>query len=629
MVSPGELPARRPLERRQLLRAGLLAAAGLATSAACGVPSGGPPVVDGDGPKQGAGTTGPNSVDPPGPQGTTDAAELVHHYLESLSGRLDTDDARQKATDRAKSFLTPNAQANWSSSAPILVVRLLSPLQAPVAPNGYRVTTQLQPVGVIDDGSGTVKPTSNVKVIDAAFSVIPNPDPKGTAALLIDQLPAGLGPVLAESALTTWFTAQLVYFWDLEQRGLVPDLRYVPTSVQDAARATEIVNWLLAGPSAFLQGAVQVTPPGVQLVGPNVTVDPSGHLAVVLTGVAPSTDLSNLTAQARWSLRPMYKDALNVSVQGRPAKPDGSSSTYLDKNLAVHGRNTEPQPYAISGGVVKYLPDPSVVPPVLDAEQNAGVRLAALSRDVSPMAALVKDQGGQLWLGQPGRNGAAPSYQRVSQLPPISQRPMWLAVDPPSVLVRGDDGLLYQVGAGAGTPVTQVAVGGVNQIAAFSVAPDQRRIALIADDVVWVAPLTFSQGAVAVGNLRKIYTSADLPDLRSIAWTRLDRVLVAGGAGPSVLMEMMIDGTNAQRFLNNPALALTNPITQVVAYPYPPTVRNDPPAPDPGPVMVQAGGTAYKVQSTLPQLDYDTHPTPSPSASAAPLSPPVSPFFID
>jgi Sporulation and spore germination len=615
-------------DRRQLLRAGLLAAAGLATGTACGVPSGGPPVVDGDGPRPGGGPSGGSSGDPPGPAGTSDPVELVRRYLDSLSGRLDTDDARQKATDRAKSFLTPNAQGSWSSSTTILVVReKMNPPIAATGPNGYTVTTQLQPVGVIDDGSGAVKPTSNVKQFPAAFAVVPNPDPKGAASLLIDQLPAGLGPVLRETALTQWFTAQLLYFWDLEQRGLVPDLRYVPTSVVDAARATEIVNWLLAGPSTFLQGAVQPTTPGVQLVGPNVTLDPSGHLVVVFGGVPQNADLTNLIAQVRWSLRPAYKDTLNVSIQGRQAKLDGSSTGYLDKNLAVPGRNTEPQPYAISGGVVKYVPDPSVVPPVLDAPENAGVQRAALSRDDSPLAALVRD--GQLWLGRPGSSGAPPVYQRVAQLPPISERPMWLAGDSASVLVRADDGLLYQVGAGTGTPVTPVAVGGVNQITAFSVAPDQRRIALIGDDAVWIAPLTFSQGAVSVGsNPRKIYTAADTPDLRSIAWTRLDRVLVAGGSGPWVLNEVMIDGTNAQRFQNNTALALNNQITQVVAYPYPPTTRDVPPSS--GPVMVQAGNTAYRVYpSVLPQLDYDSRPTPSPGASAAPLAAPINPFFVD
>ena len=86
-------------DRRQVLRALLLAGAGLAVPAACGVPTGGGPVVDGPGPTYDpvAGTQVPQ----PDPAQATTPVRLVELFLAAVSGPLDTADLLSAARRRA------------------------------------------------------------------------------------------------------------------------------------------------------------------------------------------------------------------------------------------------------------------------------------------------------------------------------------------------------------------------------------------------------------------------------------------------------------------------------------------------------------------------------------------------
>ena len=87
-------------DRRQLLRALLLAGAGLAVPSACGVPSGGGPIVDGSGPSYDP-STGARGR-PPTPGDANSATELVQLFLYAISGPLNTGDALNAARGRAR-----------------------------------------------------------------------------------------------------------------------------------------------------------------------------------------------------------------------------------------------------------------------------------------------------------------------------------------------------------------------------------------------------------------------------------------------------------------------------------------------------------------------------------------------
>jgi hypothetical protein len=607
-------------DRRQVLRAMLLAAGGLVIPG-CGVPSDGPPIIDGHGPPRDSGAAGALTQTPLGPETATDPQELVRRFLEVLSGKLDTD-GRAQALTRAKLFLTRRAQQTWAPGQSITVVRSVGKMTQAVAPEGaYSLNGTFLPIGLISD-RGTVDPPLVTKQIVAPFTVVVNTDPTRQANLLIDNLPDGL--MLSELALRSWYAAHLVYFWDSDEVGLVPDLRYVPTSLASPLRDTEIVNWLIEGPSTWLQQAVTPLPTGTGLVGPFLTQSSDGRLTVNLSGVPPKTDLNKMMDQLRWSLWPQYFAPLNLQISSQPARVDGGSADYQTANLAdrTH-REPDPDSYCVAGAAVCSLHDPSVKLPVLNSPENSHVLLAAIGRGDTPLAALIREDH-RLWLGRPGVTGEAPSYQQVTHGPTISQRPMWLDTRTPSVLVVGDDGGLYQVllRVGLAAQMNPVPIGGISHLTAFSVAPDGRRIALVADGASWVAPLVRSGNSVSVGTVRNLNTGVGQP--RSVAWTRLDRVVVAGGTNPYLLTEVSIDGTNPGQF----GKAFSNPITQVVAYPFLPSGQVES-----GPVMVQIQtsepGGAYLVSgaSTIdPQgLRYEV---PAKAGTTQPAKP-ANPFFVD
>src|SRR2546430_16993132 len=96
--------AERHLDRRQVLRALLLAGAGLALPAACGVPGEGGPIVDGPGP-----TYDPISRKgnlPPDPAGATDPRTLVERFLSATSGPLGAQEHLTPAREAARKCLT-------------------------------------------------------------------------------------------------------------------------------------------------------------------------------------------------------------------------------------------------------------------------------------------------------------------------------------------------------------------------------------------------------------------------------------------------------------------------------------------------------------------------------------------
>src|SRR5437764_12521533 len=96
-------------DRRQVLRALLLAGTGIALPAGCGVPSGGPPFVDGTGPTYDP--IGGQQGKPPDPSGADTPTALVELFLAAVSGPLENPEQRATARDRARASCRERVQA--------------------------------------------------------------------------------------------------------------------------------------------------------------------------------------------------------------------------------------------------------------------------------------------------------------------------------------------------------------------------------------------------------------------------------------------------------------------------------------------------------------------------------------
>ncbi len=609
--------AERRWDRRQVLRGLLLAGAGLTVPAACGVPAGGGPIVDGTGPAPDK-IGGPKGQ-PAEPDGVTSPVTLVQLFLSAVSGPLDNPDNQKDAADRARRFLTAAAARAWQPAVQVTVVRVSNVSSAVSGRGATVVRATLRPVGVLQP-RGDVGPYSgNGAETAVEFTVVPNPDPN--IPLLIDQLPGNLPPglLLSSEALNSqYYIPHLVYFWDGARRGLVPDLRYVPrTKLTEREQQATVVNWMIGGPSDLMSSvATNILPTGTSLRGPAPVTDPqSGALVVNLFGSFQGVDLNQVMAQLRWSLNPLWTKAVQLQIVDRPQQVDGASDGYLSANLADRNhRSPDAEPFCVVGGVVAGVEAPFAVPPVLAlSDRNKNVASAALTRDKHQAALLTNDNNDKrLWVGRLEGAGWV-AYSAADLHGQRWTRPAWLP-NKSRVLVAVD-GTLYAVN-GSGRTVTVTP-----DVNAFAVAPDGYRIALVGPGGVGVAALRDDGDRLSIGTLRQLDPGLG-GEVTGVAWTRLDRVIVAGHAADGWgLAEVSIDGAILEPWTNRFSTA----IASVVAYPRLPSQPSGS-----GQVMVQtSNGLSYRAFQTSASALTQRESSPGPSGNPPAGTNPTAPFYLD
>ena len=608
-------------DRRRVLRALLLAGTGIALPAGCGVPSGGPPFVDGTGPTYDP--IGGQQGKPPDPSGADTPTALVELFLAAVSGPLENPEQRATARDRARRFLTDDAAKAWQPGTDrVTVVRVEKLTNATGGRDVTTVVGSLQPVGVLNPGRGEVQPypDGNPGPVRAEFTVVPNADQSGflIQKLPLDVLPPGL--LLSGAALDErYFIPQLIYFWDNGRHQLVPDLRYVPRTGEPASQQrADIVRWLIDGPSELISSvAANIMPEGTDLSLPNVLTQ-SDRLVVNLTGALQGADLPKVMSQLRWSLQPLYPLAaspVQLEIASRPQQVDGSAGPYLADNPADETtRDADAQPFCLVGGVVYPVEPGYAVPPVLSGSGRYVVQ-AALSRDRQQGALVSSDR--RLMLGL-ATKGATVSYTDAGLAGQRWSRPAFLPSGRRVLVVV--DGTLYAVaGAAAVSTVAE-------NVAAFAVSPDGYRIALVSRGALGVGALRDTGDRLTVGNLRPL--DPGLTEVSGVAWTRLDRVIVSGRSPESYgLAEVSVDGAMLTPWSSS---TFNRPIASVVAYPKLPSQL-----PGAGPVLVQTdNGEAFRVfasskPSSLDTQDPNPHPSPSPSGTHTVTPPPTAPFYVD
>jgi len=615
--------ADRSVDRRQVLRALLLGAAGLAVPAACGVPTGGGPIIDGAGPTYDPVAGG---APPPDPRDATTATALVEGFLAAASGPLADPEQLVAARKRTWSFLTSEARDAWKSSASdvVTVVRVEN-LTSSISPGSTVVSGTFQPVGNFVREKGTVEPvTGNAAPVPVKFTVTPTSDGPRISELPVSVLPPGLPLAAAALGDNKYFTPQLIYFWDNNKRWLVPDLRYLAsTGVVANQRFAAIAKWLVLGPSQLISSVAGTIFPTTDLPGPNADIQDS-KVVLNFSAALQGADLAKLLAQLRWSLQPLHPLSLgSVEIQiGGRTQPVPDPDLYRQANPADDGsRPADPQAFCVTDKVIQPVDGTFVrsvggtLPAVLaKTDYNRDVAKAALSRD-NTAAALVTTQR-RLLVGRADERGAV-SYQEVALSGRDWSRPVWL----PSgrKLLVAVDGSLYAVTQGG-----RVSAPIISGVKAFAVAPDGYRVALVQQGVLQVAVLHDDGDQQSLGTPRPLDTG--LSDLAGVAWSRLDRLVVAGRnqANQWRLAEITFDGAIRDVWDAN----FLNPIVAVVAYPKPPSQPQGP-----GAVMVQTEDTAafrlFKSSDKAEQLTVP-EPSPAPSNGTTRSKPvPTAPFYPD
>ncbi|MBG6212732.1 MAG: LpqB family beta-propeller domain-containing protein [Cryobacterium sp.] len=184
-----------------------------------------------------------------------------------LRGFIDASSSPENNYDIARQFLAPAFRTSWDPTAGVTV------------DNGFGRT-----LTVIDDGAtlvavtpiAEVDQTGEYREVDASPVPLRYEFQQIGGQWRISAAPNGT--VIDENTFNDVFSAQPVYFYDPGFRFLVPDLRWFP---RGASAPTKLVNAVLNGPSAWLNGAVatafpegsKLTADAVQVVGRQAMVD--------------------------------------------------------------------------------------------------------------------------------------------------------------------------------------------------------------------------------------------------------------------------------------------------------------------------------------------------------------------
>ncbi|MFG1608662.1 LpqB family beta-propeller domain-containing protein [Actinoplanes sp. NPDC049265] len=526
-----------------------------------------------------------------------------------------------------KQFLSPDAGANFKPSPD--GIRVIRPVGEPQNnPDDPVVTIKFREVGLLKQ-DGVLEPSDNPAVQTLALKIGEVGGQNGL--FLLTPLP---GVLISDQALGRYYKRQPIYFWDEDHTGLVPDVRYLPLDLPEAQRPRQILDWLTNGPRQdWLAGVVEPLPQGTKPIG-NVPAINNQTLQISLSGQAlPDKDaaaaLQRLQQQLRWSLRPLPNTlALNVEHQDYTFSGDD----YLTANPAYQPE--EAQRFALYNKQIVRLAqsyrsgDPV---PIIRSQDNRNIRSAALATagSRSYAALVVEEPGGRLAL-KVGATGAGDTVTLTrKRLSGTIGRPVWatspIGADPGTYGLIPINGALYSFPADGfrtrerGLTVVDWPGGAPGGITSVAVAPDARRVALIAGGALYLAGLDTGDGGLKLVSPHVV--RAELESLTTVTWSTEDSLALAGlkpGSQRYAIMEVTIDGA-AQNFRQDDFSSTA--VTDLTSRPANPA-RSD----DSGAVAYMVGGSAYDDQRTGKITVKDLAQTVT---DPPPNIVPTAPFFLN
>jgi hypothetical protein len=603
------------------MRRRLIAAAALTVlfAGGCGIPENSDVIVVGPGPT--SFTSVEDDGSPPVQQtrdSTTDPAQFVEYYLKAAAGDP------EGAVGRVKAFMSDEFASGFKAGPDVKVVRLAEkPLYTPGDPE---ITLTTRQVGTLKS-NGVLEPTPNSAAATNVYTLRVTEVPgKG---LYIADAPSVL--LLTDDALNLFYQRRTIYFWNTEQTGLVPDLRYMPRSVLTVQQPTTILGWLANGPASWLSDRVRTLEPGTAALD-NVPAITDETLQVTLNAQAvPPGDekaLDLLRRQLQWSLRPLLPQTLELKVGHQDPVKYGEVD-YLTSNPAYRLVDT-PERFVIFNGVIRRLVDsPQATDPlpVLRPADNKGITAAAMSTSGTHDFAAVVSGSGQ---NQRLRVGSAPDgeqagLKQVGGLSGPLGRPIWaITGDGDAAAAIGlitVNGRLYSFHTDGSRARPVGWQGDPGRITAVSVAPDGRRVALVSGGRLYRTVLGADGDAITMNTPEQLLAPT-LSTVAAVAWSAEDWLTVAGvrSDGRVSIMDMTIDGAlQGQRL---PDIG-DKTVSYLTAYPANPVTGRD----KSGSVSYTAAGQAWDALSTPVAIDAS-------DLAGAPSSPPAgmkptAPFFLD
>jgi hypothetical protein len=449
------------------------------------------------------------------------------------------------------------------------------------------------------------------------FMIGPAPTGSADGLWVLSPPPALLMDV---EALGNYYEEHTIYFWNLDGDALVPDLRYLPRAVPMERRATQVLGWLVGGPSDWLENGVDRLPDGTGVVG-NVPAPKEGgrlevNLSVKAGELETDADLKKLFKQIIWSLQtnPLLGDELELKIQNQ-SKMTQVAADYLRDNL-IYQISGPPARYGVLAGSLYPLVgsgEGQPLPVPISAEANRDIVSAGLSRNGDQIsAALVTKNGKSFRLRVGAGLGVVDTFLADSASYTSMGRPVWLKDtldDGPTGLVVAD-GRLWEFGDDDAA-LKQVSLAGVSgEVTGVGASLDGRRIALIAGGQLYVAVVRPVDGTLTVDPARPIATS--LKALSAVDWFGEHSLAVAGlqADGRAAIVRLSVDGAGESPQVTG----VGSPITELAAYPY------DLGRPASAPLLYESNQVAY-AGTRITRNEVSFGPGTPPPGTAAPTAP--------
>jgi hypothetical protein len=357
-----------------------------------------------------------------------------------------------------------------------------------------------------------------------------------------------------------------------------------------------------------------------------------GTLQISLDASAiPANDnqaLDRLGRQLQWSMRSLDARTLELTIGSRNPV-SFSSSDYLTSN-ASYQLADRPERFAIYGGVIRRIKDSprgTDPVPVLKSEANKNITAAAMSVSAThTFAAVITGTGENERL----RTAAAPLGEQanpkvVGGLSGTLGRPVWATTpdgDPSKAVgLITANGQLYSFRANGGTAQRVTWQAPTGQLTSLSVAPDGRRVALVAGSRLYRAMIDYS------GDAPELSTPSPLlppifDKVTAVAWSGEAYLAVAGswGDGRYAVHDVTVDGALESRSSGIDDIG-TSPVTYLTAYPANPTQSASS-----GFESYEAGDRAWDVLGDPSPVNVEDLAGPIQGAKAG--APTTDPFFL-
>lgn len=562
--------ARRMTRARTGTAAGVVLAAVLIASAGfglagCGVPSSGP-ATDFDAPQTDVNAEDGRPQEVLLPQGTP--LDSMNNYLRAAAV-----EPGSRVTRLAEFYTSPPPSKLTEDTTRLTIIDAGTEL---VSIDGDRAQVQVRGSVIGEYDQYGEFQTTGSRSFSQAFQLARQDDGKWRLTNRPEQV------LLSQKAFNANYEVSPLYFPVKGSRQLVPDVRYVYKYQSADRKRTDLVNWMLHGPSASISPAVDNGfPPQTTLAAPSTVTTTAGTTVVDLTGAAATVDGSAAAEQLAWTMWKVGADSdLDVQING--------TSIWHGPRGSLEPAN----PAAVSpNSTIHYVAD-GRIEPEMTAYNTAELAKSVASAALGTRKLAVAHDNGALsiisMIQSKDSTGPTPSAQEVTGLPsgPDIGRPAW--IDGNMLLVPKKGGLyVVQVDEqGTGKALATPIASGVTEV---SVAPDGTRIAMVMNGRAYVTVLQRNGGIPQEITAPRL-VGLDITKVKDVGWMKVQSLVVLGQGDKGVLHEVTIDNSSVVAL---PDLGGTSLVpTQVASI-----CDNPKDAQDSISVYVTVDGQIYQLQS--------------------------------